>query len=759
MAMPGLIGTIASRAKVGWRALRSFALLAPPLLFGEPVRQRSLQQRLAAIPARDLPVGHAVTIRWNDHQVPWIEAQTDRDCAVALGLVHAHLRLAQMEVLRRMALGRTAEMLGPVAIDMDRLLRTLGLSQAVPAMLEMLPDLTRLWLDGFVDGVNHAIANSKEPPPEFDLLGLKPEPWTASDVLAVGRAVAADVNWLVWIRLWPLRQAPEWTRLWEEALTQAGAGGGLPGKASDRLLHVLLGAAQGGSNAWAVAAQASATGSALLACDPHLPITFPNPWLLAAYRCPSYQVAGLMLPGLPFVGVGRNPWLAWGGTATHAASSDLFDLSALPQEPFETRTEIIKVRGGHPVTAEIRTSRYGPIISDAIEMGGSYALRWVGHEPSDELSAMLGMNRARSFDEFRAAAETFAVPGQTFIVAEAGGGIAKQIAVKLPRRRSAAKTYPVSRPEDLDVWRNFVTTSDFPPARNPDCGFIVSANDPPAETPVPLGFLFSPAERRERITAVLAASLPASPALMRDLQCDAAMPSALLLRDRLVALIEALPDADRTEPARSRILTLLRNWDCAYSEASRGALAFELLLAHLCLRYYSKAERAFQGVLWTGRLLAGAGLMTPSAKLFAALKDALRKTDRDFARYAAWGDLHRLVLAHPLSLLPIAGRRLVFADLPAAGSSDTVMKTAGPPVPYRHRAIYGSVARLVTDLAGMDETYAVLLGGQDGWLGSDTMLDQLGLWREGRAIQLPLERATAIRAFPHVTLLQPRENK
>ena len=103
----------------------------------------------------------------------------------------------------------------------------------------------------------------------------------------------------------------------------------LVGQFPEALLASALGTSRTGSNARAVHARASATGGALLACDPHLPITLPNPWLIAAYRCPSYHVAGLMLPGLPFVVVGRNPWIAWGGMAAHAASSDLFDLSSL----------------------------------------------------------------------------------------------------------------------------------------------------------------------------------------------------------------------------------------------------------------------------------------------------------------------------------------------------------------------------------------------------------------------------------------------
>src|SRR5262249_37965578 len=106
-------------------AAASYFLLSIPLLFGRPTRKRSLAERLAVIPSRGMPLQDPVIIRWNDSQVPWISAQSDRDCAVALGLVHAHLRIGQMEMLRRIAQGRTSEMFGPAAISADRILRTI----------------------------------------------------------------------------------------------------------------------------------------------------------------------------------------------------------------------------------------------------------------------------------------------------------------------------------------------------------------------------------------------------------------------------------------------------------------------------------------------------------------------------------------------------------------------------------------------------------------------------------------------------------
>ncbi|HEV7264235.1 MAG TPA: penicillin acylase family protein [Falsiroseomonas sp.] len=747
------------------RAARSFAILAGALLRQGRPRPRNLAQRLATIPLEDAPLERPVALRWNRHQVPWIEAETDHDAAVALGIVHAHLRLGQMEVLRHVALGRTAELVGPVAVDVDRALRSIGITRAVPGILAAMAPETRRWLDGFVAGLNHHARRLKELPPDCALLGgVGREPWTAEDVMAVGRAAVADVNWVLWLKLMRLRHESGWPDLWERLMTHGtGSVASLSGRDPEALFGsaIALAAARCGSNAWAVAGGASASGGAMLASDPHLPITLPNIWLAAGYRCPSYHVVGLMLPGLPFVAIGRNPWLAWGGTSPHAAVSDLFDLSATPAEITATREEVIRVRGGANVRATLRETRWGPLVSDALPMrGGPFALRWVGHDASDELGAMLAMNRARDFDAFAAAAEMMAVPGQNFVVAEAAGSVAKQIAGKYPRRpllrRAAGLTEP---PEAIAHWRGFATARDFPPERDPPRGFVVSANDRPAEMAVPVSFFFSPVDRAERLSQVLAEARPVTLDAMAALQRDVRVTGSLALRDRLLRIAGSL-QAEADAALRrdlDAVLPLIGSWNGSYPPDSRAALAFELLLAHLSEQRHSEVERALYAAIWTARTLIAQDLDSaePDA-LRRALALAFRKAARDLGRWRVWGDIHRLHIAHPLGTVPVFGRRLIFADLPVGGTSDAVMKTAHPAVPRRHRVFFGSIARFVTDLAEPDSSRMVLLGGQDGWLGSDTLLDQLPLWREGGMIRLPMTAAGIQADFPHLQVLQPR---
>ena len=108
-------------------------------------------------PSPSAPCGSTdpVTIRWNERQVPFIEAETDDDAAFALGLVHAHLRLGQMAALRMLARGRLSEMIGPFGVDIDRGLRILGHGRTAAKIERSMDPAAQRWVRRFVDGVNH----------------------------------------------------------------------------------------------------------------------------------------------------------------------------------------------------------------------------------------------------------------------------------------------------------------------------------------------------------------------------------------------------------------------------------------------------------------------------------------------------------------------------------------------------------------------------------------------------------------------------
>jgi penicillin amidase len=747
-----------------FRQVIGFALLACQFAVHAVVkplpRKTSLRQRLDAFPKDSLPLKERAVIHWNEHQVPFIEAVTDADLATSLGLVHAHLRLGQMEMVRHLAQGRLAEIIGPIGVDLDHLIRILDLGRAVPQILISLPEETRQWLEAFVKGVNHYLYRAPELPYEFGLLNLKREPWTAADILTIGRLVAVDVNWLVWCELLKLRGRSSWPRQWARLLGENRpiTQGPISLPASDSHLEPFLSLAiQRASNCIAVAPSRSASGGAMLASDPHLGLHLPNAWLIVGYRSPLHHAVGLMAPGLPFIALGRNRWIAWGGTSLHAASSDFVDVSNLPQDAITSRREAVKVRWCQKHSILLRDSPYGPIISDARLLGldrrAPVALRWMGHLPSDELTALLRVSQARNWDEFRTALGGISVSGQMMTYADIDGRIGRAMAVKLPAREQKTLSDLLVNSASVRHWRTFVTGSDLPAMLTPEEGFVVSANERPGESAVPVGFFFSPPDRAQRLAVLLSCPSTNSREGLMEMMMDVFMATSMDITRQFLAALNS-------EPAKNKdaapLMAALAEWDGRYTVQSRGALAFELVFYNFVHAFYGQDELDAYWATWTPRTFVKEDLLQcePST-ITSALEQAIRRSVRDFKRFGTWGEMHRLRLSHPFSLMPIFGKSYAYCDVAVAGGIETVLKTGYRLSVKRHSAIFGSSARHVSDLSDPDANFFILAGGQDGSIGSSTYADQLELWQRGAYVQIPLRLKAVRTRFPYRTELLP----
>ncbi len=747
----------------------SIALLSGCALLTPLPETASLEQRLKMFPTRDLPLTAPVAIHWNEHQVPFIEAASDQDLAFALGMVHAHLRLAQMTILRRVAEGRLAESAGPLAVDIDHSLRILNFGRGAAKFEAEMPPETRAFVEDFVNGINFYQGRLKddELPHEFAVLALKRELWSVRDVLAIGRLAGTDINWLGYFSLLKLRARPDWPELYGRIL-KAGGDSMSSFSASDQaglLKQLLAGASRTGSNALAVSGARTNTGAALLASDPHLGIQMPNLWLVAGMKSPSYHNVGFMIPGVPVVALGRNPGIAWGGTNMRAASSDLFDLSKAPPASFAARRERIKVRWWFDKTVTVRESPLGPVISDApvLNWNGKppFALRWVGHEKGDEITAMLRASRARNWAEFRAAFDSFAVSAQNMVYADRAGNIGQVMAAMIPVRARAVPPDLILDPADpASQWKTIANAAQLPAAYNPKAGFLASANNKPTETPFPVGYVYSQDDRMQRMHALMRAQAKIGLGELKAAQRDVFVPSSLQLRDLYLAAIKRTGAGADAGRRGERVFDLMRGWDGHYRAEDQAPVAFELFHHRFQESYYvqrhgEEAANTMFAIAAMSRLLVEDIATIPEAELRPLLAAALADAGKKLRRFKSWGEMHRLGLAHPLAFAPLIGGRYRFGDLPAGGSTESLMKTAHSSTDQRHFTRYGQQARFVTDLADPDANYFVLLGGQDGWLGSATALDQLKLWQAGEYMQVPL-RPEAVRArFPRRLDLAP----
>jgi penicillin G amidase len=364
-------------------------------LFSRP-KQITVGGRASLFPSnKSWPIRKPVKIYWSENKIPFIEAETDEDCAFAIGVVHAYLRLGQMEIFKRGSAGRLSESAGPIATPkIDETLRRLDLGRASDGSFQMLSSADKVWLEQYIAGVNFYVNETNQLPYEFKFLDIKKEKWTYADSLRIGRLAGGDANWSTLLSFLALRKSDGWESVWQkeventkESLPTATATGFLD-------LSLLSLFSRTGSNSIVVAGNRSKNQSAMIASDPHLGIFVPNLWLLMGYKSPSYHTVGYMLPGVPAVTLGRNKDVAWGGTYMRGTSSHLFEVR--PDQITGTRREIIKRRYWFDKTVEIKESVLGPVVFDGTDPKTNrpqmIALNWVGHQPSNELGAFLNAN-------------------------------------------------------------------------------------------------------------------------------------------------------------------------------------------------------------------------------------------------------------------------------------------------------------------------------------------------------------------------------
>jgi penicillin G amidase len=506
-----------------------------------------------------------VRIERDAQGIPTIRAGSIEDAAFGLGFVHAQDRLWQLETHRRIGSGRLAEAFGPAALDSDRFLRALGVKRAANAQWAKTTGAVRAGLEAYAAGVNAFIGQElRARPPEFVVLGLQPEPWTPPDSMAWAIMMAWDLggNWtteLQRMRLslrMPVARIDElippypgdkplavadYAALYRELKIDGKLG-------AQALLAAPESGIEGvGSNNWVIAGAHTTTGKPLLANDPHLKLSAPALWHFARIEAPGLKVAGATMPGLPTVVLGQNEHIAWGFTNTGPDVQDLYlerikpDDAAQYQTPdgwarFETAAETIKVKGQPDVTISVRSTRHGPVISDAGVSAGltgpadrpayALAMRWTALDPEPgSFDASLAMNRARSVAEFVAASASHVAPMQNMVVADREGHIGFVAAGRVPLRKpenDLKGQVPAPGWDARYDWAGFVPADATPRELDPSRGWIATANQRihAPDYPYYLTNEWVLPYRMQRIEQLLAARPRHSIDDLRDMQAD-----------------------------------------------------------------------------------------------------------------------------------------------------------------------------------------------------------------------------------------------
>ena len=714
------------------------------------------------------------------HGVPHIFAQTDADALFGQGLVHAQDRLFQMDLLRRVAAGRLAEVAGARALGSDRFMCRLGLDESASRDLADASPDARALMEAYARGVNEGIRTLPALPPEYEVFGgVAPRPWRAEDSLLVGRLILFGFggNWdteLLRERL--IRSlGVERAAAIEPVHPRGGATmTGRPHSGVERLLAAYHAAVEAGlpsgaaSNAWAVTGRHTTTQAPLLASDPHLAPRLPGLLHVSHISGGSLNAAGADFAGVPGIAIGHNEHVAWGITAGMADISDCFVEEFDPEDDsryrtpdgwatVEERIERIPVRDGVTLDERVRITRHGPIVSAA--MAGEHraiALRSTALEPGDLVEPFLAMARARDIDDFERAVEGW--PGTTFnfVFADVQNRVGYRMVGRVPRRETGEGLLPASgatSPGPSEALR----PDEMPRVVDPPSGVVVSANQAPGVA-TELGEEWCEPRRAERIVGLLASREKHHVASFQAIQTDRYSAHLVRLRDLLVSR-GALAEPEGP---------ILQRWDGRLEPESAGAaiasITYEALARSLAQRVAGAEASLVLGAGVPGAPGASSYVYRVQGQLIQAAEraaapwfDGIEDRDRQLAGAAAraveflrrhlgadarrwqWGALMQYRPAHPLGGVPGIGRLFSAGAFPFGGDVNTVQQAAYTLNDPREGAKDAAIApayRQVIDLADFDRSTFILPTGNSGIPGHPRYTDCIADYLAGR--QRPL---------------------
>jgi penicillin amidase len=783
--------------------------IPPPGRFLDPFHGfwHNTEPEKPRLPARlhDNGLGNEVTVVWDSLLIPHIYAQSDSDLYFVQGYVTAMHRLWQMEFQTHAAAGRLSEILGAgpdnAILDYDRQQRRLGMvyaaENAMKAMMDN--DTARRVIQAYVRGVNAYInrLRYRDLPLEYKLLDYRPEPWTELKCALLLRSMAQTLNMgdkdlemtnalavfgpeLVDL-LYPEREKVgdaivekpghwKFTETSSSGKSITSAISGTPTPCSGEEVFMA-------SNNWAVSGSKTQSGFPILCNDPHLNTTLPSIWYAVHLNTPEMQVMGVSLPGAPCVIIGFNDSIAWGVTnaqrdlvdwyrITYAdgnKSSYVLDGKAVP---IQQRIETFRIRGNVVFNDTVRYTHWGPIPYDEHFRPDNghkdCAFRWIAHDESEELLTFYKLNRAHNHHDFMKALDHFSSPAQNFIYASTSGDIAIRIQGKFPVRGKNEGRFLLDGSRSSSAPIGYIPYEHNLMDKNPERGFVSSANQYPADSTYPyyINAVSYEAYRNRRINNVLRQANNVTIADMMALQNDT---YSIKAREALDVMMPYIQNAELTDEEQ-QLAAHLNTWDCRYQADQHAPCYFEAWWSNLYNLLWDEMRNdtlalplptAFQTIyLMKNRkdLYLYDRRETPERETLSDLITmALKKAFKDINEWKSknpdkelnWGNYKDTYIEHLLRLSPLSRHAFHGGHANAVNASSRK---------------HGPSWRMVVSLKpGNVEAWGVYPGGQSGNAGSPCYDNLLRPWSQGQYFKLSfwLDRDTALLHAYHITNFAP----
>jgi len=726
-----------------------------------------------------------VEVVFDSLHIPHVFAKNDHDAYFAQGFLTARDRLWQMEFQTHAAAGRLSEIVGDRALELDRYNRRLGMGFAAEKSVAfMLEDpRTKEAIEAYTAGINAYIAQLKpaDYPLEYKLLGYAPEQWQPikcayflkymSGVLALGADDVAMTNILA-------KFGPDVTRdLFpdyphkEDPIIPVGTKWDFlpvyylkspmnpkPGK-GDFALNWPRHDPAIGSNNWAISAEKSATGYPILANDPHLSLSLPSIWYLIQLHTPTMNVMGASMPGSPGVIGGFNEHIAWGETNVGSDVLDFYKIKFKDNsrqeywhddkwKPVTRRVETVKVKGLPDVIDTVLYTHHGPVMytqgqkSYAKNFPVGYAVRWVAHDPANELLCFYLLNRAKNHDDYREALLSYGSPAQNFVYADVNKDIAIAPNGRFPLKKKEQGKFLLDGTNPADDWMAYIPAGHNPHVKNPVRGFVSSANQSSTDPTYPyyLNWQFAPPERGTRINQRLTAMGKATVDSMAKLQYDNYNLRAASLLPKLLAQVRP----GTLSAPQQQALKTVQQWRFNNDIAEVGATIF------------SEWEKRFMDALWADDMPDADTLPMkmpsadrtmrmideqPTARWIDDSRTPTRETLTDIVTRSFQATVDTLTKRHGpqgnnWQWATTKATRIAHLARLDALSAMNVQVGGGTSVVNATTTRTGPSWRLVVALGPKPQGYAAVPGGQSGNPGSHYYLNMLEPWRRGQLTPL-----------------------
>jgi len=751
-----------------------------------------------------------VSVTRNSQGVPTIEAANLDDLFFAQGYVTAQDRLFQMDLMRRAAAGELSEVVGEVALKHDRQQRILGIRAAAEKGLAAITPEDRQQFNAYAQGVNAFIKwHGERLPLEFRLLHYTPRPWNVQDSLMIAYQMVQTLSTSprdaltrerILAKLGPELTSdlyvntswrdhppgadpptPEPLPPVSDKSSRTAVIFASPHRITELLWQPWLepffrnGNFPIGSNNWVVSGAHTVTGKPLLSNDMHLGHQMPNLWYEAHLRSGSFDVAGVTLPGYPYVIVGHNQRVAWGFTNVGPTVEDVYVekfnelgqyLTTQGWKQPDTRHEVIKIKGKPDVALDVQSTRHGPIVTE-LEPGESrkIALRWTLYEGIR--SPFFKIDSAQTWQEFRHAFSELDAPAQNVVYADVDGNIGYQTTGKIPIRASGDGSLPVDGSDNAHEWTGYIPFDKLPSVFNPSSGVIGTANSriTPDGYPYSVSIEWEAPWRTDRIYRVLESGKKFSRADMLSLETDTSSELDRFMADKIV---DAIDHAGNPSPQARKAANILRQWNGQMSaesaaptiasetrdELKRLLLESKLGTANDDSQLSWKSYKWMQETVWLENVLTTQparwlpqNFSNYNELILAATEHALKKAPQELGSWR-WGSQNSLTIQNPiLGQVPILRRWSGTGTNPQSGSVYTVKA-----VWHAH----GPSERFTADISNWDMSTLNTVTGQSGNFLSPYYMDQWQAWYTGYTFALQFSRTAVVNSAAHRLLLEPK---